>query len=88
MRTHVTETSLNAFSQLKASRSLQAMEQKILDNMWRGERYTRRELAQLTGLETSCVAGRINSMLDVVVRVDGIKKCSISGRHVEALVKL
>jgi len=82
------ETSFDAFYHLKATRSLQAMEQKILDNMWHGERYTRRELAQLTGLETSNVSGRINSMLDVVVRVDGIKKCSISGRHVEALVKL
>ena len=88
MRTHVTETSLNAFDHLKSTRSLQAMEQKILDNMWHGERYTRRELAQLTGLETSNVAGRINSMIDVCVRIDGIKKCSISGRHVEALVRI
>jgi len=88
MRTQVKETSFDAFYHLKATRALQAREQKILDNMWHGERYTRRELAQLTGLETSCVAGRINSMLDVVVRIDGTKKCSISGRNVEALVRI
>ena len=87
MRTNVKDTSIDAFYDLKKS-GMQEQQAKILSVMREGEFYTRRELSKLSGIETSSVSGRINAMLDIFFSVVGIKKCSISGKNVEAIAKL
>jgi predicted HTH transcriptional regulator len=87
MRTNVKDTSLDAFDSIKHS-GMQEQQAKILAVMEEGQAYTRRELSKLSGIETSSVSSRVNAMLEIFVAVVGIKKCSISGRNVEALVRL
>lgn len=88
MRTNVTETSLDAFFALKSTPQIQAQQLKILNVMQAGVIYTRRELAHLTGIETSTVSARINAMLGLSVDVVGTRKCPITGVTVQALVRL
>lgn len=82
MITNVQDTSLDAFDHLKRNGILQAEQIKVLNVMIPYRLYTRRELAQKAGMDTSSVAGRVNAMLDEQVVVDGKKICSISGKNV------
>lgn len=63
MRTAVTETSIRSYDALKAS-GFKGQHAAIVSHMERGHIYSRRQLAMLTGLETSAVAGRCNELIE------------------------
>jgi predicted HTH transcriptional regulator len=85
MKNKVKETSLDAFYDHKKSKKLQAQQLKIVSVMQPEKVYTRRELAQLSGIETSTVSARVNSMIDTVIEIVGTKKDTTTGKTVEAL---
>lgn len=86
MKTHVKNTSLDSFFDLKKSTKLQAQQLKIVRVMIPEKIYTRRELAQLSGIETSTVSARVNAMIDTVIEIVGTKKDATTGKTVEALM--
>jgi hypothetical protein len=85
MRTAVAETSIRSYDALKAS-GFKGQHAAIVSHMERGQIYSRRQLAMLTGLETSAVAGRCNELIeDGQIMVCGHIRCPITGRTVEAV---
>ncbi len=85
MKTAVTETSLRSYDALKAS-GFKGQHAAIVSHMERGQIYSRRQLANLTGLETSAVAGRCNELIaDGQLQVCGHIHCPITGRTVEGV---
>lgn len=60
------ETSIVAFHSLSVAKYLQPREKEVLAVFGRtpGKAYTRKQIAYLTGLELSCVCGRVRSLLD------------------------
>lgn len=85
MKTNVTSSSLDSFFDLKKSSTLQEQQRKIINVMIPGKVYTRRELAVLSGIETSTVSARVNSMIDTVIEIVGRKTDPITLKRVEAL---
>lgn len=85
MKTNIKSSSLDAFYDHKKSQKLQAQQLKIVSVMQPEKVYTRRELAQLSGIETSTVSARVNSMIDTVIQIVGTKKDTTTGKTVEAL---
>lgn len=84
MKTAVTQTSIRSYDALMARGFKQHA--TILNNMERGQIYSRRQIATITGLETSAVAGRTNELLaDGHLIVCGHIRCPITGRMVEAV---
>lgn len=87
MKTAVTDTSIDAFHALSVE-FFSGKHADILSHMDAGRKYTRRELAWLTGMETSSASGRVNELLHSepqVIVIDGRIKCPHSGRVVEAV---
>lgn len=82
---NVKDSSLDAFFDLQKSSVLQNQQRKILSVMQPGAIYTRRQLAKLTGIETSTVSARVNSMLDVAIEIVGKTKDNLTNKTVEAL---
>ena len=86
MRTNMADSSLDAFSDLKKSNTLQQQQRQIINVMIPERTYTRRELALYSGLETSTVSARVNSMIDIHIEVVGKKKDPFTSKNVEALM--
>lgn len=86
MKTNVKDSSLDSFFDHKKSQKLQAQQLKIVSVMQPEKVYTRRELAQLSGIETSTVSARVNSMIDTVIEIVGTKKDPLTNKTVEALM--
>lgn len=85
MKTNVRESSLDAYFDVKQTSTLQDQQRKIISVMQPETIYTRRQLAMLSGIETSTVSARVNSMIDVVIEVVGKTKDPITHKNVEAL---
>jgi hypothetical protein len=85
-KTKIKSSSLDAFYDLKKSTKLQAQQLKIVSVMQPAKVYTRRELAQLSGIETSTVSARVNSMIDTVIEIVGTKRDPLTNKTVEALM--
>lgn len=84
MRTNVSHASLVAWDSIQCE--LEPKQRMILSQMARGRIYSRRQLAQMTRLETSCVAGRMAELVDQgLVEVVGFIRCPITQRQVEGL---
>jgi len=86
MKTKIKTSSLDAFFDIKKSSTLQAQQLKIVSVMKPEQIYTRRELSQLSGIETSTVSARVNSMLDTVIEIVGKKKDPLTNKNVQALM--
>lgn len=85
MKTNVTQSSIKSYDALKAS-GFKGQYAAIVSHMKRGYIYSRRQIAVLTGLETSAVAGRVNELMaDGQVVICGSIKCPYTGRTVEAV---
>jgi hypothetical protein len=85
MKTAVTATSLRTYDAMNGA-GFGALQMLILKKMRAGVLYSRRQLADMTRLETSCVAGRVNELVKAgSLEVVGTIKCRISGRTVEAV---
>jgi hypothetical protein len=85
MRTRMTESSLDAFHDLKQSSTLQDQQRKIINVMKPAVTYTRRSLAALAMLETSTASARINAMLDTHIVVVGKVRDPLTKKTVEGL---
>ena len=85
MKTAVTITSLLSYDALR-SIGLARCHASIIEAMTPGKLYSRRELAVLTGLETSSVAGRVNELVAAdMLEVVGKQRCARTGRVVEVV---
>lgn len=85
MRTAVNITSIRSYDALRAS-GFKGQHAAIVSHMERSRIYSRRELARMTGLETSAVAGRVNELVASGELVTcGAIKCPITGRQVEGV---
>ena len=86
MKTSVSVTSIHQYHAMQMFGQIAPKQLLILHKMRPGRLYSRRELSKLTGLETSCVAGRVNELLEMQqLEVVGTLRCSITHRHVEAV---
>jgi predicted transcriptional regulator len=85
MKTRVASSSLAAYDSIIGVLT-QEKEREIAEVMKSGRRFTRREIAKITGMETSSVSARVNHMIDLdVIEVDGHIRCPITKRMVEAI---
>lgn len=88
MKTKVTASSISTYRDIAPLITGECY-RKILQAMSPEKTYTRRQLARMTGLETSCVAGRINELLETQqVALYGAIKCPVSGRMVQGIRKI
>lgn len=84
----VAETSVQAFHSLGVADYLQPKEKEVMAVFDRvpGKAYTRKQIAYFTGLELSCVCGRVRSLLDKkALVVAGKTLDSISNKSQELL---
>ena len=85
MKTNVSQTSIRSYDALKSS-GFKGQHAAVVSHMEAGRIYSRRQIAKLTGLETSAVAGRCNELLEAgQIVVCGHIRCPITGRQVEAV---
>lgn len=85
MKTAVAHSSINAHDAMQGT-GFAALQALILARMKPGRLYSRRQLAQMTSLETSTVAGRVNELIELeAIVVCGTIKCPITHRNVEAI---
>jgi len=83
----IRQNSRKAFEENTASGKFLTQRQVILNCLETGQK-TRRQIAKITGLETSAVSGRVNDLLkEGVVVESGHVKCSTTSKTV-ATVKL
>ena len=89
--TNVKDTSREAYSSLSLFESeskLSKMQELIINQMQYDKEYTRKELAFKTGMETSTIAGRVNELVKSgAIEIVGKKKCPISKKNVESLMR-
>lgn len=85
MRTAVTQSSIHSYDALRAN-GFKGQHQAILAVMEPGRIYSRRQLANLAGLETSACSGRCNELI-VLERIEvcGCIKCPLTNRLVEGV---
>lgn len=88
MKTNVTETSLDAYYNHVAGQVQSKFHEAIGNYMIMQMRpLTRREIGQALKLDSNQYSARCNELIAAkVMMVVGEKKCSISGRNVEALM--
>ena len=85
MKTNVAITSIRSYHALRES-GFKGQHAAILSHMEPDAIYSRRQLANMTGIETSAVAGRINELVDRgVVEQCGLMRCPVTGRTVSAV---
>jgi len=88
MKTNVKKTSIKAYNSLKISSLLGHMQLVVLNSMRKNKIYTRKEIAHKLNIETSTIAGRMNELIEKgFVFVVGKKRCPISHKTVEAIIK-
>jgi len=85
MKTSVSITSIKTFDAMAVT-GFAELQSRILACMAPGKLYSRRELAKLTGLETSTVAGRCHELLAIgAIEACGVIRCRVTNRHVDGL---
>lgn len=86
MKTNVATSSIKTHDALVANGELEPKESLIIAKMRPGRIYSRRELSKITRLETSCVAGRVNRLVEIgVLEIVGNMRCPLTSRSVEAV---
>lgn len=79
----VATTSVVAYRDHKAAGRVSAQQQQILDALAGGRALSRRELAEVAGLELSSVCGRVNELLQSGWLVEvPTRACRVTGRRV------
>lgn len=88
MKTNVAASSISTYHDITPLITGECY-RKILQAMSPGLTYTRKQIARLTGLETSCVAGRVNELLEMEqLSLTGSVKCPITNRTVQGVSKI
>ncbi len=89
MKTAVAETSILQYHSMRDSNELAPKQKLIMDGMWSRAVYSRRQLSRMTGLETSCVAGRCNELIEMgLLETAGLIKCPLTGKTVQGVRKV
>lgn len=88
MKTNVSSTSLNAYHSLGVADYLQPKERLVMAVFTGPDvKLTRKQIAQRTGLELSCICGRVNSLVAKGALVeDGTQKDPKTNKE-QALLK-
>ena len=87
MKTNVAASSISTYQDIRPIITGECY-RKILQAMSPGLTYTRKQIARLTGLETSCVAGRVNELIETdQISLTGSVKCPITNRTVQGITK-
>lgn len=85
----IAETSIIAYKEHKAAGKVGSQALSLFDAMEFHKDYSRRELANLAGLELSSVCGRVNEMLQIgMLKEVSSRKCKITGKTVKPVVKI
>jgi predicted transcriptional regulator len=85
MKTSVTASSLAAYDAIVGVIT-QEKEREIVEVMKSGRAFTRREVSNITGMETSSVSARVNHLIFIgVIEVSGHIRCPITKKLVEAI---
>lgn len=85
MKTAVAETSIKTYHSLVLE-GLEGRERQIVEKMVPRIIYSRRQLSVMSGLETSCVAARVNKLVkNGVLEECGEIYCEITTRKVTAV---
>ena len=85
MKTQVAETSIRQYRAMKG-RGFNGQHESILSAMLKGQIYSRRQIARMTGLETSTTSARVNKLIELgEIEVCGRIDCPITGVNVEAV---
>ena len=87
MKTSVTETSIDCYYNTVVGK-YQTRYHKMIAGFMMGQKepLTRKEIGKALGLETNQYSGRCNELITAkVLKVVGKKKCTFSGKCVEAL---
>jgi DNA-binding MarR family transcriptional regulator len=86
LKTHITQTSLDAYDDLKQHHVLGALQSRVIKAMHPKIFYTRKQLAMKLDMETSTLSGRVNELISYgYIEVVSQIKCPISNRMVEAI---
>lgn len=85
----ISETSVIAYKEHKAAGKVGSQAMSLFDAMEFHKDYSRRELANLAGLELSSVCGRVNEMLQIgMLKEVSQRKCKVTGKTVKPVVKI
>lgn len=79
----VATTSIQAYREHRDSGKVSGQARRILDSMLGGVSYSRRELAEHTGLELSSICGRVNELVAAgLLEETPTRRCRITGKSV------
>lgn len=84
----VSSTSREAYFDMRDSGRLGTQARKILEQMLPGVDYSRRELAQFTGVDLSSVCGRVNELIGSRLLKEGsMRACRVTGKKIKPVYK-
>jgi hypothetical protein len=73
---------------MRDSGRLGTQARKILEQMLPGVDYSRRELAQFTGVDLSSVCGRVNELIGSRLLKEGsVRACRVTGKKIKPVYK-
>ena len=85
MKTNMHKNSLDAYTDLIESGTLNNQQKKIVNALHYTSNVTREEIALLTGIKESSVCGRIRELIDSKIVVAAGTKKTLSGTKADAL---
>lgn len=84
----VSSTSREAYFEMRDNGRLGTQAKAILEQMQPGVEYSRRELAQYTGLELSSICGRVNELIGSRLLKEGsTRPCRVTGKRIKPVYK-
>lgn len=84
----VSSTSRDAYFEMRDNGRLGSQAKMILEQMIPGVDYSRRELAQFTGVELSSICGRVNELIGSKLLKEGaVRKCRVTGKRIKPVYK-
>lgn len=84
----VTQTSIAAYHRHVAEGRVGPQCILILEHMEPGKGYSRKELANVSGVDIPAVCARVNEMIkDGILSVGDVRPCSLSGRLINPVIK-
>lgn len=85
----VATTSIHAYQEHRDSGKVGRQARTILFSMPVGVSYSRRELAELTGIEISSICGRVNELVSIgLLEETPTRRCRITGKSVHPVRRL
>lgn len=83
IKTHMQETSLEAYGELKSTGKQAKQTEVILNHLTHGRDYSLQEIKKITGYEINVVSGRVHDLKQMTLLIHGAKrKCTITGKTI------